>query len=261
MNSNSSSLDAKEAIEKMLVYQATACNDTATLLLAHYEPIVRMAAARLSRSRPDLYEDLFQVGQLSMLRLFQQYDTSRDIPFEAYAMKSVVGHLKNYLRDKSWYIQVPRRIKEKGLLIQQAIDQLTVERGHSPSIEEIAVHLELSVEETIEVLSSREAYNYVSLDTPLSNEGDSNATIGDFIVTEQNEYETVDIRLDLEEALGQLKDEEKEVLLLAYNNGLPQRDIAARLGVSQMSVSRIQKRAIGKLKELLEEQEEGQEGK
>ncbi|MGO4374955.1 sigma-70 family RNA polymerase sigma factor [Paenibacillus sp. 2TAB19] len=261
MNSNSSSLDAKEAIEKMLVYQATACNDTATLLLANYEPIVRMAAARLSRSRPDLYEDLFQVGQLSMLRLFQQYDTSREIPFEAYAMKSVVGHLKNYLRDKSWYIQVPRRIKEKGLLIQQAIDQLTVERGHSPSIEEIAVHLELTVEETIEVLSSREAYNYVSLDTPLSNEGDSNATIGDFIVTEQNEYETVDIRLDLEEALGQLKDEEKEVLLLAYNNGLPQRDIAARLGVSQMSVSRIQKRAIGKLKELLEEREEGQDGK
>lgn len=253
MNSNSSCLNPKETIEKLKVYQETNCNDTATILLQHFEPIVKMAAAKMSRSRPDLYEDLYQVGQLSMLRLFKQFDSSREIPFEGYAIKSIIGHLKNYMRDKSWYIQVPRRIKEKGLLIQHAIDHLTVELGHSPKIEEIAAHLSLSVEETIEVLSCRESYHYVSLDTPLSSEGESAATIGDLIGSDRDEYQHVDHRLDLEEALDQLKEEEKTILLLAYHNGKSQRDIADQLGVSQMSISRIQKRAMERLRILLKE--------
>lgn len=251
MKSNSSCLDAQAILEKMKLYQETGCNETATLLLQQFEPIVKMAASKMSRSRPDLYEDLYQVGQLSLLRLFKQFDSSRGIPFEGYAMKSIIGHLKNYLRDKSWYIQVPRRIKEKGLLIQQAIDHLTVKLGYSPKIEEIAAYLELSVEETIEVLSCRESYHYVSLDTPLSSEGESAATIGDLIGTDKDEYEHVDNRIDLEEALEHLKEEERKVLILAYHGGKSQRDIADELGVSQMSVSRIQKRAIDKLKGLL----------
>lgn len=251
MNPNSSCQDPQVMIEKIISYQETNCNDIATELLLHFEPIVKMAATKMSRSRPDLYEDLYQVGQLSMLRLFKQYDISREIPFEGYAMKSIIGHLKNYLRDKSWYIQVPRRIKEKGLMIQQAIDHLTVELSRSPKMEEIADHLNLSVEETIEVLSCREAYHYVSLDTPLSSEGDSAATIGDLIGSDRDDYRAIDSRLDLEEALNQLKEEEKKVVVLAYHNGQSQRDIADQLGVSQMSVSRIQKRAIEKLKVLL----------
>lgn len=253
MKSNSSCLDQKDVIEKMEFYQKTGCNDTATLLLQHFEPIVKIAASKISRSRRDLFEDLYQVGQFSLLRLFKQYDQSRNIPFEGFAMKSIIGHLKNYLRDKSWYIQVPRRIKEKGLLIQQAIDHLTVELGYSPKIEEIAEHLDLSVEETIEILASRESYHYVSLDTPLSSEGESAATIGDFIGTDSDEYHDVDNRLDLEEALEQLKDNEKQVLLLGYFNGKSQRDIASQLGISQMSVSRIQTRALEKLKTLLKD--------
>ncbi|MFC5404736.1 sigma-70 family RNA polymerase sigma factor [Cohnella soli] len=251
MKSNSSCLDQKEVIEKMKYYQKTGCNDTATLLLQHFEPIVKIAASKISRSRHDLYEDLYQVGQFSLLRLFKQYDRSRNIPFEGFAMKSIIGHLKNYLRDKSWYIQVPRRIKEKGLLIQQTIDHLTVELGHSPKVEEIAEYLDLSVEETIEILASRESYHYVSLDTPLSSEGENAATIVDLIGSESDDYLHVDNRLDLEEALEQLKDNEKEVLLLGYFNGKSQRDIASQLGISQMSVSRIQSRALEKLKTLL----------
>lgn len=253
MTSNSSCLNLQQTMEKMMFYQETNCNETATELLSHYESIVKMAAAKMSRNRPDLYEDLFQVGQLSLLRLFKQYDSSREIPFEGYAVKSIIGHLKNYLRDKSWYIQVPRRIKEKGLLVQKAIDHLTTSLERSPKIDEIANYLDLSVEETIEVLSCRESYHYVSLDTPLSTEGDS-ATIGDLIGIPTDDYQSVDNRLDLESALDQLKQEEQTVLILAYHNGKSQREIAEQLGVSQMSVSRIQKRAIDKLKGLLVEE-------
>lgn len=235
---------------KMKIYKETACQETATALLLHYEPIVRMAVGKMSRSRPDLYEDLYQVGQMSLLRLFTQYDSTLDTPFEAYAMKSLIGHLKNYLRDKSWYIQVPRRIKEKGALVQRALDELTVKLERSPNIDEMAAYLELSTEETIEILAGRDYYHYTSLDTPLNSEGDS-ATIGDMIAGSTDEYQTLERRMDLEEAMTCLKEEEKKVIHLIYQEGHSQRQIADQLGISQMSVSRIQKRAILKLKAVL----------
>jgi RNA polymerase sigma-B factor len=250
MNSNSSYLQQNEIIEKIKLYQKTDCNDTATLLLKHYEPIVKMAAGKMSRNQSDIYEDLFQVGQMSMLRLFKQFDPTKGIPFEAYAMKSIIGHLKNYLRDKSWFIQVPRRIKEKGLRIQHTIDELTTVLERSPKIDEIAAYLGLSVEETIEVMSGRGCYNYVSLDTPLSSESDC-ATIGDLIGTQADDFQTFEMRSDLEEALVYLEKDEKIVIFLAFNEGQSQRQIAEKLGISQMGVSRIQKKAIGKLRELL----------
>lgn len=253
MTLHSSGLTPQQALEMMELYRTEGCNDSATELLRYYESIVRMAAGKMSRSRPDLYEDLFQVGQMSMLRLFKQYNADREIPFEGYAMKSVIGHLKNYLRDKSWYIQVPRRIKEKGLLIQRAIDELTVKLGRSPQVEDIADYLELSVEETIEVLASRDSYQYVSLDTPLSSEGESVATIGDMIRSDSDDLQSLDGRLDLREAIGRLKVQEQTVLSLVYDKGRSQREIADELGISQMSVSRIQRRAIEQLKGLLGE--------
>ncbi|MFC4779558.1 sigma-70 family RNA polymerase sigma factor [Paenibacillus sp. GCM10023252] len=250
MSSQTSSQLDDHLLQAMSDYQASSCKEAATTLLLHYEPIVRMAAGKMSRSRPDLYEDLFQVGQMSMLRLFKQFDNSAGIPFEAYAMKSIIGHLKNYLRDKSWYIQVPRRVKEKGSIVQKAIDELTMKLERSPKIEEIADFLELTEEETIEILAGRDYYHYTSLDTPLNNDGDS-ATIGDFIAGTSDDYQSTDRRLDLEEAIGQLKEEEQIVIRLVYHEGQSQRYIADQLGVSQMSVSRIQKRAIEKLKQWL----------
>lgn len=251
MKSHSSCLNQEQTAELLQRYKEMSCNDAATALLQHYEPLVRMAVSKISRNRPDLYEDLFQVGQMSMLRLFKQFDSDKGIPFEGYAMKSVIGQLKNYLRDKSWYIQVPRNMKEKGLLVQKTIDELTTKLERSPKMDEIAEHLGLTVEETIEVLSSRESYQYVSLDTPLSSEADS-ATIGDVISDHTDEYRHVDNRMALNEALEQLKEEERKVLLLVYQHGQSQREIADQLGVSQMSVSRFQKRALDKLRQLFQ---------
>lgn len=250
--------EADGMVEAILQYQESNDNEVATSLLLHYEGIVKMAAGKMSRNRPDLYEDLYQVGQMSLLRLFKQFDSSLGIQFEAYAMKSLIGHMKNYLRDKSWYIQVPRRIKEKGLMVQQAIDELTMRLERSPNVDEIADYLELTTEETIEVLAGRECYNYVSLDTPLSND-DGSATIGDLIGSDTDDFGTIEKRLDLTEALVHLKEEEKKVLLLAYNEGQSQRNIAQALGISQMSVSRIQRRAIDKLKKYLNGQSGGTE--
>jgi len=243
------------ASDFILGYQKSPSEDKATLLIEHYEPMVRMAAGKISRNRPDLYEDLMQVGQIALLRLFRQFDVTLGVQFEPYAMKSIIGHMKNYLRDKSWYIQVPRRIKEKGIAVQQAVDELTVRLERSPKVEEIADRMELSVEETLEILAGRELYHYVSLDTPISEE-ENTTTLGDLIGSPADDFDTVDKKLDLEAAMSQLKLQERQVLLLAYQEGLPQRSIADRLGVSQMSISRIQRKAINKLKQLLDRMDE-----
>ncbi|KQY93017.1 MULTISPECIES: sigma-70 family RNA polymerase sigma factor [Paenibacillus] len=239
-----------EAVGLIWEYQQTKDNEIATVLIRKYEPMVKMAAGKIARNRPDLYEDLYQTGQMALIRLLQQYDINLGIPFEPYAMKSMIGHMKNYLRDKSWYIQVPRRIKEKGALVQHAIDELTVKLERSPSVDEIAHYLDLTPEETIEVLAGRECYHYVSLDSPLSQD-ESAATLGELISADVNDFDSVEKRMDLQQALGQLKEQEQKVLILAFQDGQSQRAIAQKLGVSQMSVSRIQKRATEKLKQIM----------
>ncbi len=142
-------------------------------------------------------------------------------------------------------------------MLQQAIDELTVKLERSPNVEEIAAFLELSYEETLEILAGRDLYHYVSLDTPISEE-ESNTTLGELIGSQANDYDSVDKKLDLVAAMSCLKPEEQKVLLLVFEEGLPQRSIADQLGVSQMSISRIQKRAMDKLKQYLTE--EGKDG-
>ncbi|RKN71257.1 sigma-70 family RNA polymerase sigma factor [Paenibacillus ginsengarvi] len=243
-----------DSVAGIIEYQRNPTDDLATELIRQYEPMVKMAAGKMARSRPDLYEDLLQVGHMALLRLFDQFDAGKGSPFEPYAMKSIIGHMKNFLRDKSWYIQVPRRIKEKGASLRQAIDELTVRLERSPNVEEIAGHLGLSYEETMEVFAGRELYHYVSLDTPVSEE-DSASTLGDMIGAPNEDYDSIVERMDLIEAMDKLKPEERQVLSLVFEQGLSQRVIAAELSVSQMSVSRILKRATAKLKTLLVEDE------
>jgi RNA polymerase sigma-B factor len=236
-------------------YQETNCEETATSLLEHFQSMIQMAARKMSRNRSDLYEDLFQVGQMSLLRSLQKYDETLGNPFEAYAMTSMVGHMKNYLRDKSWYIQVPRRIKEKGAQIQKAIDELTVQLKKSPDVKDIAKYLELTEEETIEILAGREFYQLASLDVPLSTD-EGSAVVGDLVSSPEDEYQSVDQHLDLEDAMENLGKAERKVLDLVYNKGLSQRNIADLLGISQMSVSRIQKKAVSKLRDELDTEQE-----
>ncbi|WP_139491856.1 sigma-70 family RNA polymerase sigma factor [Brevibacillus dissolubilis] len=241
-------------------YQETQNQDVATQLLMLYEPMVKMAAGKIGRNTPQLYEDLFQVGQISLLRSLGQYDPALGNEFEPYAMKSMIGHMKNYLRDKAWYVQVPRRIKEKSMQVQQTIDLLTMKLERSPGIDEIAAHLGLSVEETVEILAGRDYFQFASLDTPLQKEGSPTGTLADIVKSDEDVYRMVETRLDLQDALQKLGDEERRVIHLIYVDGHSQRKIAAMLGISQMSVCRIQKRAMDKLKEYLDTPREALDG-
>lgn len=234
----------------ILRYQRTEDDDLVSRLIRYFEPLIKMSARKLSRKRPDLYDDLFQVGQMSLLRSLKQFDVHLGYPFEAYAMKSLVGHMKNYLRDKSWYIQVPRRIKENGVRIQKVIDELSLELNRSPEIKEIAERLGFSEEETIEILVGKDYYQVASLDVPLNQYEESGALV-DIIASEGDDYRFIESRMDIERAMAYLKKIEKQIIVLVFHEGWSQRSVAERLEISQMSVSRIQRKAIDKLKQQL----------
>lgn len=242
--------DLNELNSRIAQFQQEYNEELATRLLRQFEPIVKMSAHKLSYSRQELFDDLFQVGQMSLFQSLQQFDLAKGVPFEAYAMKSMVGHMKNYLRDKSWYIQVPRRIKEKGAKVQRTIDAMTGRLGRSPTIGEIAAELELTEQETVEILAGRDCYRPVSLDMPVSDE-EGTTLRGDLIAAANDDFRDLEDRLILEEAMEELDEVERQVLELVYRHGLSQRQVASRLAISQMSVSRMQKRAVRKLKDRL----------
>ena len=225
-----------EAVHLIEQYQQTKDNDIATVLIKKYEPMVKMVAGKIAESARPVRG--FVSGWPNGINSSSaQYDISLGIPFEPYAMKSMIGHMKNFLRDKSWYIQVPRRIKEKGALVQQAIDELMVKLERSPDVNEIASHLDLPLRKRSKCWPDANAiimYHWI----PLSQE-ETGATLGELISSDVNDFDSVEKRMDLQQAMSQLKEQEQKVLLLAFQEGQSQRAIAQRLGVSQMSVSRV----------------------
>ncbi|HEY2421498.1 MAG TPA: sigma-70 family RNA polymerase sigma factor [Neobacillus sp.] len=230
------------------VYQETKSKQIATKLILRYSDLVGSTARKLSRNHPDMYDDLFQIGQLSLLRSLERYDQEYGLPFEAYAKKSIMGSMMNYLRDKAWIMPIPRWLKEQGVKVQRAIDELTVDQERSPSISEIACHTNLPMDLTKRVLAGQATLHVTSLDAPFFYEQEE-FTLSDVIGASAMEYQAVETRLDVSKAFAELSEKEKQILHMNFMEGESQRTIANRLGISQMTVSRIQKQALKKLKQ------------
>lgn len=233
---------------QIYVYQQTKCQKIATELLLSYRHLVGSTARKLSRKCPNLYDDLYQVGQLSLLRSLEKYDQRNASSSEAYASKSMKGSMMNYLRDKAWSMPMPRWMKEKWVRVQRTIDDLTVKQERSPSISEIVNHSNLPMDLTMEVLVGHATSHVTSLDAPVSNEH-GEMSMSDVIGKDAKEYQAVETRLDMRQALSQLNEKEKWILHLNFIEGESQRTIAYRLGISQMTVSRTLNQALDKLKQ------------
>jgi RNA polymerase sigma-B factor len=238
---------------KIKDYQQTKCKKLATKLLLSYKHLVDSTASKLSRSRPEFYDDLFQVGQMSLLKSLESYDQGRGSSFETYARTGMMGAMMNYLRDKSWITPVPRWMKEKSIQIQRVIDDLMVKQERPPSISEIAHYANLPEEITMEVLAGQASFQVTSLDAPLSGEVQVDLQMADVIGTEAREYREIETRLDVTQAWTHLSEKEQQVVHLSFFEEASQRTIATQLGISQMTVNRTLKRALEKLKQRLYE--------
>jgi RNA polymerase sigma-B factor len=219
-------------------------------IILAYLGLADRLAERYRSNRAVALEDLRQVARLGLVKAVDRYEPERANPFIPYAVATVVGELKRHLRDASWRLRVPRGTKDLALRLCRAIDELPQQLGHSPTVPELAEHLGATPEEVMEAIEVAQTRSAPSLDQPAGEDGD--AVLGDFVVDRRHREELEDLMV-LPELVGRLPERERRIILLRYVEELTQDEIAARMGISQMHVSRLLRRAIERMRRQLVE--------
>ena len=219
-------------------------------LTLRFLPLARQLARRYARSSVPR-EELIQVASLALVKAIDRFDPGHGSAFEAFALPTIVGELRRYFRDATWSVHVTRAAQERALAIDDASDRLINRLGRSPTVQEIAGYLELSEEEVLDGLLAAQAYTTTSLDAPppTGSDGDGATPLADEIGAEDEGYELVEAKVVLADAVDGLSPDEREILRLRFAEQLTQTEIAARLGVSQMQVSRLLRGLLQRLSE------------
>jgi RNA polymerase sigma-B factor len=237
------------------LYQETQDEMAQTTLVEHYQKLVESLAYRYSKGQSH-HEDLVQVGMVGLLGAINRFDVSFERKFEAFLVPTVIGEIKRYLRDKTWSVHVPRRIKEIGPKIKKATDELTNSLGRSPKISEIAAFLEVTEEEVLEAMEMGQSYNALSVDHSIEADKDgSTVTLLDVMGRQEEGYELTEKRMILEKIIPILSDREREIIQCTFIEGLSQKETGEKVGLSQMHVSRLQRTAIKKLRDAVQTSE------
>ena len=234
------------------LYQDTQDEFAQKELVLHYQKLVESLAYRYSKGQSH-HEDLVQVGMVGLLGAINRFDVTFERKFEAFLVPTVIGEIKRYLRDKTWSVHVPRRIKEIGPKIKRATDELTNELGRSPKIIEIAQHIEATEEEVLEAMEMGQSYNALSVDHSIEADKDgSTVTLLDVMGNTEEGYDLTEKRMILEKVLPILSDREREIIQCTFLDGLSQKETGEKIGLSQMHVSRLQRTAIKKLRDAVQ---------
>jgi RNA polymerase sigma-B factor len=243
--------EAATQVEEWLhAYAASRNPELRERIILAYLGLADRLAGRFRTSRGTSPEDLIQTARAGLIAAIDRYDSGYGNPFLPYAVACVVGELKRYLRDTSWRVHVPRPRKEQALRLCRAADELHQRLGRSPTTLELAEHLELGEEEVLEGLAAAGSRLEVSLDQPAGDEGD--LRLGDLVPAPGAREEPEDL-LALPSLVSRLPALEREVIVLRFFQELDQYEIAARVGFSQMHISRLQRRAVARMRAQLVE--------
>ncbi len=219
-------------------------------LVECFTPLARTLARRYNNTS-EPYEDLCQVAQLGLLRAIRRFDPDRGFPFQAFAIPTILGELRRYFRNSSWAVHVPRGAQERALRLRDAERLLSDEAGRSPTVPELAQFTELSIEDVVDALQALRAFASLSLDAPRANDAhDADGSYAETIGEEDARFELVELGASLGPALARLEPRQREMLRLRFIEEMTQSQIAQRMGVSQMQVSRLLKRCLAELREL-----------
>ncbi len=218
------------------------------LLVQRYLPLAKRLARRYGRSSEPL-DDLQQVASLGLLKALDRFDPERGTAFASFALPTILGELRRYFRDCGWSVHVPRGTQERALRVQHAHEQLAT-ADRAPTVTQLAEYLELDREQVLDALQAVEAYETLSLDAPCpGDEGDSVTSFVETFGVEDESYERAELRAAMSGALEQLDERERTVIRMRFVDDLSQTQIAARIGVSQMQVSRLLRRALERLRD------------
>ncbi|GIN73598.1 RNA polymerase sigma factor [Bacillus sp. J14TS2] len=243
--------DRNQINEWIKAYQEHQDEEAQNELVLHYQKLVESIARKYSKGK-SFHEDIVQVGVIGLLGAIRRYDESYGKTFEAFAIPTIIGEIKRFLRDKTWSVHVPRRIKELGPKIKSTVEDLTRELQRSPRIPEIAQYLEVTEEEVLEAMEMGKSYQALSVDHSIEADADgSTVTLLDIVGSIDDGYEKVNQKIVLEEALHVLSDRERKIIQYTYLENKSQKEAGEMLEISQMHVSRLQRKAIKKLREAI----------
>jgi RNA polymerase sigma-B factor len=217
-------------------------------LVRRFMPLARSLARRYERSS-EPFDDLLQVASLGLLKAIDRFEPDRGNAFVSFAVPTILGELRRYFRDSCWDVHVPRGAQERTLKLEQAQRRLTADQGRPPSVAELARYLELDGEQVLDAMCAGQAYDAMSLDAPRSSaDGEQTATYAELLGEVDNRYALVEDGVTIARALEHLPERERVVLALRFAEDLTQSEIAERIGVSQMQVSRLLRRALEQLR-------------
>ncbi len=208
------------------------------------------AISRKFTNRGIDYDDIRQVAAIALIKAVERFDPEKGVKFISYATPTIIGEIKRFFRDKGSIIRIPRQIYEVYKKVNQAKEHLSNVLQRSPKVDEIAQYLNIGEEAVLEIIESRNAGSVQSFDNNAHSEDELelNETIGE----NDSTYEKIENRDFLEKSMDRFSQSEKEFIKARYFEGMTQKQIADKLGVSQMYISRMERRILSKFRSILE---------
>ncbi|MFS0864844.1 RNA polymerase sigma factor SigB [Fredinandcohnia sp. 179-A 10B2 NHS] len=239
-----------EEVERLIQkFQSTGSKEVEKRIIEKYQRLVESVAWKYSKGKI-YHEDIVQTGMVGLLNAIRRFDGSVGKSFKSYAIPTIIGEIKHFLRDKTWSLHVPRRIKELGSKIKRAKEELIIELQRMPETHEIATYLNVEESAILEAMEMGQGYEAMSVDSMLEPNKDGKATtLYDVVGKKERGFDKVNRKIVLESMLDVLTDREKKVLHHTYLKERSQKETGKIVGISQMHVSRIQRTAIRKLQE------------
>jgi RNA polymerase sigma-B factor len=220
-------------------------------LIRRFLPLARQLARRYERADEPI-DDLVQVASMGLVKAVERFDPSRGVAFSSFAVPTILGELKRYFRDVGWAVHVPRGMQERALEVNRAVTELSRDLGRSPTPAELAGFTGLSHEEVLEAMEAAVAYDSVSLEAPRSDDDPDSEGVAERIGVEDSGYELAEYAATLAPELRALSERDRLVLQLRFGEDMTQSEIAERIGVSQMHVSRLIRRALAQVRSRVE---------
>jgi len=198
------------------------------------------------------YEDIFQVASLGLIYSIERFDISKGFEFSSFATPTIIGEIKKYFRDKGWAIRVPRRIQELSKRVNTAKLLLNQKLQRTPRVEDIAEYLECSTEQVLEAMEAAQVYTPKSLDVIYDSNGDDkDMNLMDIVGEDDKYFEVIENRDFIQKNIEKLNEIEVKILKNRYFDNKTQIQVAEELAVSQMTISRIEKKIIEKFRKEL----------
>jgi RNA polymerase sigma-B factor len=217
-------------------------------LVERFLPLARQLSRRYARPGEPI-DDLFQVASMGLLKAIERFDPIRGNAFSTFAVPTIVGELKRYFRDTGWAVHVPRPIQERIGHVNRCVAELSRKTGQSPTPHDVAECIGVSVEEVLEAMDAARAFDAVSLDTPRGKgDGDMGSAYAETVGADDERFETVEYNAVIASTMAALPDRDRLILRLRFERDFTQSEIADRLGISQMHVSRIIRRSLERLR-------------